>query len=271
MAKRTPLKSLIRPDIFGISADIPRIVELELGHIERNPHQPRQIFDESALQELAASIAEKGLLQPIVVRRVGEGYMIVAGERRYRATQLLSRTTIAAVVTDGDSDEIALIENMQREDLKPVELAEALARLVETHQYTHEVAAKMLGKARNTVTELLSLNRVLPEIREECRTSDIASKSLLVELARLEPEKQVKAWEQIKSGAGTVRAARARKVPKGESASASLRPSGQGKAKLVISTRHGASVIIQSESSDELAPEQVVAALQEALKSAKKG
>lgn len=267
MAKKTAMSKLIRADFFGVSADIPRIVEIELTSIHRNPHQPRQIFDQTALEELAASIQAKGLLQPIVVQKdADDSYMIVAGERRYRACQMLKRPTIAAIVTEGDSDEIALIENMQREDLKPVELAEALARLIETHQYTHEIAARMLGKARNTITELLSLNRIVPAIREQCRTSDIASKSLLVEIARLEPDRQIEAWEQAR--AGTVRAARAAKATMSGGDAGQPVPIGR-KPKIVFNTRHAASVIIQAESDQTLTTEQIVAALQEALKAAR--
>jgi ParB family chromosome partitioning protein len=200
--------------------------------------------------------------------------MIIAGERRFRACQQLGRPTIAAIVSDGDIDEIALIENIQREDLKPLELAEALARLIETHQYTHEVAAKMLGKARNTVTELLSINRIAPAIREECRTSDIASKSLLVEIARMEPERQTEAWAQAKNGTATVRAARAAKAsaPSDTGADAgagSVAATGK-KPKIVYSTPHGASVIVQAEASQALTKEQIVAALREALNAARR-
>jgi ParB family chromosome partitioning protein len=270
MAKKTPMKDRIRADFFGVSADIPRIVEIDIANIQRNPNQPRQTFDPVTLDELAASIQEKGLLQPIVVQKIGDDrYMIVAGERRFRACQQLGRPTIAAIVSDGDIDEIALIENIQREDLKPVELAEALARLIETHQYTHEVAAKMLGKARNTVTELLSINRLDPAIREECRTSDIASKSLLVEIARMEPERQTEAWAQAKNGTATVRAARAAKAsaPSDTGADAgagSVAATGK-KPKIVYSTPHGASVIVQAEASQALTKAQIVAALREAL------
>jgi len=264
------MNKLIRADFFGVSADIPRIVEIDIASIHRNPNQPRQIFDQAALEELAASIQAKGLLQPIVVQKgADDSYMIVAGERRYRACQMLERPTIAAIVTEGDADEIALIENMQREDLKPVELAEALARLIETHQYTHEVAAKMLGKARNTITELLSLNRIAPVIRDECRTSDIASKSLLVEIARMEPAQQAETWERFKSGAGTVRAARAAKA--GSSNGDAGQPVSTGKKpKVVFNTQHAASVIIQAETDQALGADQIIAALQEALKAAKR-
>ena len=97
--------------------------------------------------ELAQSIEAKGLLQPILVKALdGERYMIVAGERRYRAHQLLARPTIAAVVTEGDMDEVAIIENVQRENLRPMELAKSLGRLMETHGYTQEDAAKAIGK-----------------------------------------------------------------------------------------------------------------------------
>jgi ParB family chromosome partitioning protein len=273
MAKKTPMKDRIRADFFGVSADIPRIVEIDIANIQRNPHQPRQIFDPTSIDELAASIEEKGLLQPIVVQKTGDdSYMIVAGERRFRACQQLGRPTIAAIVTDGDVDEIALIENMQREDLKPVELAEALARLIETHQYTHEVAAKMLGKARNTITELLSINRLDPAIREECRTSDIGSKSLLVEIARMEPDRQAEAWTQAKNGTATVRAARAAKVAASSDADVdTVPPAATGKKpKIVYSTPHGASVIVQAEASQALTKEQIVAALREALGVAKR-
>jgi ParB family chromosome partitioning protein len=275
MAKKTPMKDRIRADFFGVSADIPRIVEIDIVNIQRNPNQPRQTFDPVTLDELAASIQEKGLLQPIVVQKIGDDrYMIIAGERRFRACQQLGRPTIAAIVSDGDIDEIALIENIQREDLKPLELAEALARLIETHQYTHEVAAKMLGKARNTVTELLSINRIAPAIREECRTSDIASKSLLVEIARMEPERQTEAWAQAKNGTATVRAARAAKAsaPSDTGADAgagSVAATGK-KPKIVYSTPHGASVIVQAEASQALTKEQIVAALREALNAARR-
>lgn len=268
MAKyKTPMNILIKPDFFGVSADIPRITEIRLEHIYRNPNQPRQVFDEKSLQELADSIAQKGLLQPIVVRReTDENYMVIAGERRFRAYTMLGKTTIPAIISDGDVDEIALIENIQRENLRPMELAEALSRLIETHQYTHEVAAKMLGKARNTVTELLSLNRINEAIRAECRTSDIASKSFLVELARMAEADQLAAWEQFKTGAGTVRVAR---ILRNQGTDAPTELVGK-RPKKVFNTKHGASVIIQAESPDGLSSEQIIAALTDALKAAKK-
>lgn len=211
---KTPMSAKIRADMFGASADLPRIIELDIQQVEANPDQPRKFFDESALMELAQSIEAKGLLQPILVKALeGERYMIVAGERRFRAHQLLSRPTIAAVITEGDTDEVAIIENVQRENLRPMELAESLGRLMETHGYTQEDAAKVIGKARNTVTELLSLLKLPEAIKAQCRTSDIASKSFLVELARMDAEDMQEAWHALQTnGQTSVRAVRARKA-----------------------------------------------------------
>lgn len=211
---KTPMSAKIRADMFGASADLPRIIELDIQQVEANPDQPRKFFDESALMELAQSIEAKGLLQPVLVKVLeGERYMIVAGERRFRAHQLLSRPTIAAVITEGDTDEVAIIENVQRENLRPMELAESLGRLMETHGYTQEDAAKVIGKARNTVTELLSLLKLPEAIKAQCRTSDIASKSFLVELARMDADAMKEAWHALQTtGKTSVRAARARKT-----------------------------------------------------------
>ena len=211
---KTPMSAKIRADMFGASADLPRIIELDIQQVEANPDQPRKFFDEAALMELAQSIEAKGLLQPVLVKILeGERYMIVAGERRFRAHQLLSRPTIAAVITEGDTDEVAIIENVQRENLRPMELAESLGRLMETHGYTQEDAAKVIGKARNTVTELLSLLKLPEAIKAQCRTSDIASKSFLVELARMDTEAMWSAWDALKTkGETSVRAVRARKT-----------------------------------------------------------
>lgn len=195
------MSSKIRPEMFGASADLPRITEIDIDKIEPNPNQPRKFFDEQSLQELAASIEAKGLLQPILVR-VGEGdtYTVVAGERRYRAHKLLNRPTIPAIITTGDSDELALIENIQRENLTPIEEAEGIQRLIEKHGYVHEDAARIVGKARNTVTALLKILTLPGDILEECRTSNIATKTFLIELAGTTTETQREVWESLKAG-----------------------------------------------------------------------
>ncbi len=187
-----------------------RILDLELSRLQPNPHQPRKTFEDGALRELAESIAARGLIQPIAVIDNGS-YVIAAGERRYRAFKQLGRQTIPAVVLkEGAADELALIENVQRQDLHPLEEAEAMKGLMERHGYTQQELGKVLGKARPTVTNMLKLNSLPEQIKEECSTSNIAGKSLLLEIARLPAEQQLPFWKVVKFGT-TVRAARARK------------------------------------------------------------
>lgn len=211
--EKTAVSGKIRSDIFGLDADIPRVVELKLEQIAPNPNQPRKFFDDEGLRDLAASIESKGLLQPILVKEIERGqYTVVAGERRFRAHRLINRDSIAAIITDGDEDEIALIENMQRENLRPMEEAEGLDRLIKLHDYTHDDVAKIIGKSRNRVSELLSILRLPESIKNECRTSDVASKSLLIELSKMNEVDQAAAWSAAKEGRSlTVQAARAKK------------------------------------------------------------
>src|SRR4051794_20529552 len=139
MPRRTNLKPMPEPQrdpLFGTSTDLKEIVELSLNLIHLDPNQPRQVVDEQKLEELALSIREHGLLQPITVRLnpQGEGYIVVAGERRFRAYQLLGRERIEAIITKADEQrayEMALIENLQREDLTPFEEAAGYVRLIE--------------------------------------------------------------------------------------------------------------------------------------------
>jgi len=205
----------MRDAMFGLSDDFPKVVELELVRIRPNPDQSRKSVDEGTLRELASSIEQHGLLQPIVVKEVGEGYMLVAGQRRFLAHKRLGRETIFAIITEGNPDELALIENLQRENLKPLEKAEALAGLKERHGYSQDELARIVAKAKSTISELLSLNGLSETIKSEVRTSELpVSKSVLIEIARLkiEPE-QLKLWEQVKGGhSTTVRAARQQKA-----------------------------------------------------------
>ena len=212
----TPLSQKLRRDVFfGTSPDLPRIIEVDLVKLRPNPDQPRRDFNEASLRELADSIDQHGLIQPIAVTRDPdnpEGFIIVAGERRFRAFQILGRETIPAIITTGAPDEIALIENIQREGLHPLDEANALANLMARHGYTHEEVSKVVGKARNTVTELLGLTTLPQRIQDECRTSDIASKSMLIEISRLpSPDEQLAFWEQVRHGGVTVRQVRAHK------------------------------------------------------------
>src|SRR3712207_5043888 len=132
-----------RDTLFGTDTKLPKLVELRLKTIRLNPDQPRKTFDETGLEELASSIEQHGLLLPV--------------KRRYAAVHGPGRTTITAMITDGNAGELAVIENLQRADLRPLEQAAALARLMDAHGYTQELRAKVIGKARTTVTELLQL------------------------------------------------------------------------------------------------------------------
>jgi ParB family chromosome partitioning protein len=187
------------------SADVKRMFLVELSKITPNPDQPRKTFNEDSLRELASNIQEYGQIQPIVLKLGNneDTYILAAGERRYRAHQLLGKTHIYAVLTDGSVDEIALIENIQREDLPPLELAESLARLMEKHSWNQPKLAETIGKKRTTVNELLRLNQLPEYIKYKCLTfdTDTISKSLLLQIARLDdPQQQLDAWKQALKG-----------------------------------------------------------------------
>ena len=141
------------------------IIEIPLVDIRSNPYQPREYFDETALQELAESIKEHGVVQPIIVKKSIKGYEIIAGERRTRASKMAGKETIPAIVRDFNDQEmmeVALIENIQRENLNPIEEAEAFAKIIEANDLTQEQAAQKFGKSRSYVTNLLGLLN-LPE------------------------------------------------------------------------------------------------------------
>lgn len=136
------------------------IVEISLKEIRPNPFQPRKTFDEAALYELSESIKKDGLIQPIVVTEDIDGYILIAGERRLRASKLAKLKTIRAVVLNSDEEKMrqyALIENIQREDLNSIELAEAYNELLKIHEVTHEVLATMINKSRTHITNTLRL------------------------------------------------------------------------------------------------------------------
>jgi ParB family chromosome partitioning protein len=267
---KTPLSERMSIDMFGASADLPRIIELDLDKIQPNPNQPRKMFDDVSLRELADSIEATGLLQPILVKPL-DGlagiYEIVAGERRYRAHGLLGRATIAAVIASGNTDEIAIVENVQREDLKPMELAESLDRLMQTHGYTQDVVAKVIGKARTTVTELLSLNKLPESIKAECRTSDVATKSFLIQLVKLDDAAQIVAWERFKARDAVL----LKPSKSAKSTAVMVETTGDvlftKKPKRVFHTQHGATVIVQADG-EILTSMQVVTTLRDALEQA---
>ncbi len=146
------------------------IMEIELDKIIPNEYQPRKVFDEEKLKELAASIKEQGVIQPVIVHRAGSGYALIAGERRWRAARLAGLSTIPALVKEATKRElleVALIENIQREDLNPLEAAEAYKRLQDEFKITQEDLAKRVGKERSTITNFLRILGLPKEIKQE--------------------------------------------------------------------------------------------------------
>lgn len=154
------------------------VVEVALSDIDINQEQPRKDFDEDSLRELAQSIESVGVIQPIVLKKNGSRYSIVVGERRFRASRMAGKTTIPAIVRDIDEDtriKAALIENLQREDLNPVETALGIRALMEKCDLTQDEAAQVVGKSRSAVTNTLRLLTLEPEVLEMLRSGLISA------------------------------------------------------------------------------------------------
>lgn len=199
--------------------------EVDVSRIRRNPNQPRIRFDEAALEELADSIRQRGVLQPILLREDAEGYMIIAGERRWRAAQRAQLHSIPAIVRDIDEStlaELALIENIQREDLNPLEEAEGYSQLIKSHGHTQEGVAKLVHKSRSHVANLLRLLDLPAFVRESLLQGDISMgharavatapdpEALTREIIRTGmsvrgAEEQARAWRDRPAGAAGVR------------------------------------------------------------------
>jgi len=189
---------------------IGRMIPIDL--IDPNPDQPRQVMGD--LSELMASIAEKGIIEPLIVRQRGGRYQIVAGERRYQASVQVGVRELPVVIRDVDDNEIvevALVENIQRKDLSAFEEAEALQVLAERCGYTHEDLARRMGKSRTNITESLSLAQMPAEVRNLCRLADISSKSLLLQIVRQqEPAKMIALIERLTRDGGGAPVTRAK-------------------------------------------------------------
>jgi ParB family chromosome partitioning protein len=205
--KRPSLRARLERDtLFHTSADLPRLVELDVDAIGANPDQPRQSIDPAGLAELVTSIGRQGLLQPILVRRAGEQWVLVAGQRRLAAVRQLGRPTIAAIVTEGNPLEVALVENLQREALGPFDEAAAIRRLMERHRWTQAEVGEALGRKQSSISAILALERLPERIRDEYPMSDRVGRSLLIELAQMgDADAQMQMWESVKAGGVTVR------------------------------------------------------------------
>lgn len=159
------LKDAIKSEAKAIGNQ--SITVLNIDDVYANPHQPRKFFDNTALSELADSIKKHGVIQPIVVNKTGNKYMIIAGERRYRASKLAGLKEIPTIVktyTEKQIKEISLIENLQREDLNPIETAEAMKRLMDEFNLTQEDLSERLGKSRSSIANTLRLLNLAPEV-----------------------------------------------------------------------------------------------------------
>ena len=204
--KAAPKKALGRGlDAMLSSEGIPAskgdsVVELKINDISPNEGQPRKSFDDERLQELAASISESGVIQPIIVQKKNGGYRIVAGERRWRAARLAGLTVIPAIVrdlSDRETLEQALIENLQREDLNPIEEANAMQNLLKAHKLTQEQLAKRLGKPRATIANTLRLVNLDESLQEFIRRGDLSEGHAKVLLGLKDKEEQRKAADVI--------------------------------------------------------------------------
>lgn len=233
---QTPSPIPVAPDI----ADAPRILTLALQRLRPRADQPRRHFDPDALDELAASMARVGLLHPLLVRPApdGEGmFEIVSGERRWRAARRLDWDWLPALLTRGDVDEIALIENLQRQDLNALEEAAALQRLMDKHHYTQDALGRAIGRTQGQISTTLRLLTLHPDIRAVFPQHERqVSRSMLVELATIDdPERQLALWDRACQGALTVRAVRAEKAGQG---AANPATAGLSNDRVTVALRH---------------------------------
>tara|TARA_B100001996_G_scaffold379693_1_gene365860 strand:- start:1595 stop:2485 length:891 start_codon:yes stop_codon:yes gene_type:complete len=203
------LEALIRPNVGkkekvlskkkSNSKDI--ISKVSLKNIRPNPNQPRQDFNEISIIELQASIKEKGIITPVTVRKTDKGYELVAGERRYRAAKNLRLRTIPAYIIkvkdDSEMMEMALIENIQRENLNPIEESQALSVLNQKHGLSHKEISKSIGKSRTSVTNSLRLLKLPIEILESLRSYEISSGHGRALLQLDSQNAQIRMWKRI--------------------------------------------------------------------------
>ena len=207
--------------------------EIALTMISPNPNQPRTDFDEAALQELAASIREIGLVTPITLRQMGENeYQIIAGERRWRAATLAGLTTIPAYIRTAEDEkvmEMALVENIQREDLNPIEIALAYQHLSETTGMTQERISSRVGKSRTSITNYMRLLKLPAQIQIALKNKDIDMGHARALLAIDSPSTQLKLFKEVQRNGYSVRKVEelVQKLKNGESIQTIKKPDSQ--------------------------------------------
>jgi ParB family chromosome partitioning protein len=184
-------------------------VKLGINEIEPNRDQPRKTFDEQALSELAQSIAEHGVIQPLLVRPMTDGsYQLIAGERRWRASRMAGLSEVPVVIremSDSEAMELSLVENLQREDLNPMEEARGYQKLISDYDLTQEETARSVGKSRTAVTNSLRLLRLCPAVSELVEEGKLSSGHARALLAVEQEELQKKAAEEVVAKALSVR------------------------------------------------------------------
>lgn len=171
-----------------------------IEEIQPNKYQPRQTFDQKGIEELAASIKEKGVIQPLVVRRKGKDYELIMGERRWRAAQKAGLKEVPVIVKEAEDNEVlelSLIENIQREDLNPLEEARAYKQLLEEFALSAEELGKRVGKDRTTITNYLRLLKLPPEIKEDLAKNLISMGHARTFLSLTSPQRQKEAYRQV--------------------------------------------------------------------------
>ncbi len=185
------------------------ISEIAISKIKANPNQPRREFDPEALQELADSIKEIGIIQPITLRKMDDGtYQIIAGERRFRASQLAGLTTVPAYIRTADDEnvmEMALIENIQREDLNSMEIALAYQHLLEEYSLTQEKLSERVGKKRTTIANYLRLLKLPAQIQVALKNRELDMGHARALLALDNPIEQIRLFEEIQTFGYSVR------------------------------------------------------------------
>lgn len=175
------------------TANREEIIEINLSELRPNPYQPRKVFDENAIDELTASIKEHGVFQPIIIKKTIKGYEIIAGERRVRASKKAGLETIPAIIrnfNDVQMMEIALLENLQRENLSAIEEANAYQQMLEKLNLTHEQLSKKVGKSRSHITNILGLLRLPQEVQEMIANSQLTMGHARI-LSKLEDQTQI--------------------------------------------------------------------------------
>lgn len=201
--KRIRTSAHLVEELTGKGKSVGRLIKADL--IEPNPKQPRKDFGD--IEQLSKSIKLKGVLEPVLVKPVGERYRIIAGERRYRAAVMAGLSEIPCIEKDlkeNEIIEISLIENLQRKDLHPFEEGDALRNLARKFDYSHEQLAMIVSKSRSSITESINVSEMPDDLRTACRSADISSKRLLLQIVRGgSPENMWEVFEAIIKGGAT--------------------------------------------------------------------